>query len=390
MRIVHICLAASYIEGFGYQENILPQFHAKEGNEVLILTSNFNFNNKYEKIEKKNKDYINNYGIHVKVLKEKRFYSKIHLKNFKLLYEELIAFSPDIIFVHGGQFISLKDVVKYCKNYPKVKLYIDQHADYYNTPVDTLKRKIAHKIIFGYWMRKAIKYCNKFWGVTPWRCQYLEEIYGIPKEKIELLVMGGDDRFIHFEKMPKLREEIRNSLKLKDDDFVIITGGKIDKAKNIHLLMQAVKELSEEKIKLVVFGQPNDEMELLIKKLSKDSHIRNIGWLDSTKVYDYFLSSDLICFPGTHSVLWEQACACGVPIIVKNWPGMHHVDIGGNCIFLNNDSVEEIKKVIVDLYSNKEKYQRMKKISIEKGISTFSYKKISMKAIGLDYEYSRK
>lgn len=384
MKITHICLAASYVEGFGYQENILTEFHS-EKNEVSVLTSDFAFDSKYKKVERRKKDYINDYGIHIKVLNENKILKKLHLRGFKNLYKELKKFSPDIIFVHGGQFISLKDVVKYCKNYPKVKLYIDQHADYYNTPVDTLKRRIAHKIIFGYWMRKAIKYCNKFWGVTPWRCQYLEEVYGIPKEKIDLLVMGGDDRFIHFEKMPKLREEIRNSLKLKDDDFVILTGGKIDKTKNIHLLMQAVKELSEEKIKLVIFGQPNDEMEPLVKKLSENSNIINIGWLASTKVYDYFLSSDLVCFPGTHSVLWEQACACGVPIVVKDWPGMHHVDVGGNCTFLNNDSVEEIKEVISELYRDKEKYHKMKEVAMKKGISTFSYKKISMKAIGLNY-----
>lgn len=389
MKIVHICLAASYVEGFGYQENILTELHAEDGNEVSVLTSDFTFNSKYEQIERKDRDYVNKYGIHVKVLEKKEIFGRKKILGrydfnwFEGVYEELIKISPDIIFVHGGQFISLKDIIKYCKKYSKVKLYIDQHGDYYNMPIDTLGRKVVQKLIFGYWMRKAVKYCSKFWGVTPWRCQYLEEVYRIPKEKIDLLVMGGNDKFIHFEKMPKLREEIRNSLNLKKDDFVIVTGGKIDKTKNIHLLMEAVKELNEDKIKLIVFGQPNDEMESLIEKLSGNSHIRNIGWLDSTKVYDYFLSSDLVSFPGTHSVLWEQACACGIPMVVKNWDGMHHIDVGGNCIFLNNDSVEEMKKAIIELYKNKEKYQKMKKIAIEKGIPTFSYKKISMKAIGL-------
>ena len=50
------------------------------------------------------------------------------------------------------------------------------------------------------------------------------------------------------------------SLNLADDDFVVITGGKIDKTKNIHLLIGAIRDIDFEQVKLIVFGQPNDEM----------------------------------------------------------------------------------------------------------------------------------
>ena len=114
--------------------------------------------------------------------------------------------------------------------------------------------------------------------------------------------MGGDDRYIHFDKLSEIRNDIRRSLNLADDDFVVITGGKIDKTKNIHLLIGAIRDIDFEQVKLIVFGQPNDEMQDEIESLSEDKHIRYIGWLDSTKVYDYFMASDLAVFPGTHSV----------------------------------------------------------------------------------------
>ena len=191
--------------------------------------------------------------------------------------------------------------------------------------------------------------------------------------------MGGDDDKIRFDEMPKLKEDIRKDLSLTDKDFIVVTGGKIDRTKNIHLLMQAVSEL-EGKAKLIVFGQPNNEMENIINELSKDGNIRFLGWIPSDKAYDYFLASDLAVFPGTHSVLWEQACACGIPCVFKDWEGMHHVDTGGNCKFLHRDSTEEIKEVISEIIGSKEKYNEMKQVA-EKSKKDFFYSEIAKKAI---------
>ena len=191
MKIVHICLAASYVEGFGYQENILTEIHAQMGYEVTVLTSDYAFNSKKETVLREEKDYINTHGVHVRVLKKitDKGYYRSRMLDFIGLYDALCQEKPDVIFVHGGQFIALRDVITYCKTNKQVKLYIDQHADYYNSPLATAKLWVLQKVIFGHWMRKAVPYTEKYWGVTPWRCQYLHEVYGIPKNKIGLLVM---------------------------------------------------------------------------------------------------------------------------------------------------------------------------------------------------------
>lgn len=382
MKIVHICLAARYVEGFGYQENIIPQIHKEMGMEVLILTSEYEFNSHYKRSKRESNDYINKYGIRVKSLKKSKRYGYLSKFNdYDGVIKELEEFSPNIIFVHGGQFLALKDVIKYCKKNSDVKLYIDQHGDYYNMKVDTWKNRIVQKNIFGHYMRKANKYTSKFWGVTPWRCQYLHEVYGIPEEKIGLLVMGGDDRKINFENRELIRKEIRKQLNLEENDFVIISGGKINRAKNIHKLMQVVSELEENNIKLIVFGQPLEDVEKEFFELEENEKIKYIQWINSEDVYDYFLSADLAVFPGTHSVLWEQACACGIPTVFKDWKGMHHVDVGGNCVFLEEDGVEEIKKIILELFKNEKNYSEIKKNAIQKGTKVFSYQKIARKAI---------
>ena len=362
----------------GYQENILPKYHA-EKHDVFILTSDFSFDATGKRCKKEKKEYINEYGIPVKVLERKAKGGKYN--DFENLYSTLCDISPDVIFCHGGQFVALRDVIKYCKENRGVKLFIDQHGDYYNTPVNTFKRRMGQYFIYGRWMRKAVKYTERFWGVTPWRCEYLNDVYKIPKEKIELLPMGGDDDKIPFAEKEEIRSRIRKENNISENDLLLVTGGKIDSAKKIDVLIDVVSSLSYDDLKLIVFGKPNDEMKEKIENLSKDSHIRFIGWIPSEKAYEYFLASDLAVFPGTHSVLWEQVCACGLPGLFRDWAGMHHVDVGGNALFLKEANEEELKKVISDLYTNREKLGEMAEVAKSKAVKTFSYREIASRAI---------
>lgn len=379
MKIVHICLACFYVDKMAYQENLLPKYHS-ERHETCIITSGYSFDANGNTIEKQEEMYRNEYGILVKVLKKSKScgaYSRYG--RYDYLYETLIEMQPDIIFCHGGQFVSLKEVIRYCKKHNDVKLFIDQHGDYYNTPVNTLRRRLGQRWIYGWWMRRAVPYVHRFWGVTPWRCEYLNDVYGIPKEKIGFLPMGGDDEKIHFQQREQIRQLIRQENDISPNDILLITGGKIDKAKRIDILMGLVAKMNLSNVKLLVFGQANECMQSQIEKLAKDSHIRYIGWIPSDKVYDYYLAADLAVFPGTHSVLWEQACACGLPGIFRDWPGMHHVNIDGSAVFFQSE--DELEECLKEICTNKERLSQMSLTAQTKSVRAFSYQKIAKQAI---------
>lgn len=381
MKIVHLCIQAPYNDYWGYQENLLPKYHQRSGHSVTIITTNtIHKEGKIEKIEPS--EYNLNDGQHIIRLSYKCFFPKrlSTVLQYFPIYGVLERQAPDFIMVHGLNNISVLQVAKYKRRHPQCRIVADNHMDYYNaTPKQGISSKLLGQLyrLLNRYMQKRY---DKVYGVTPDRIKYQQNVFGIDPNKSALLVMGGDDEKIHFDRMPQLRAEIRKELDLSNEDFVIITGGKIDRTKNIHLLMEAVAELSD-KVKLIVFGQPNAAMQDEINRLSKDKNIRFLGWIPSDKAYDYFLSSDLAVFPGTHSVLWEQACACGIPCVFKDWQGMHHIDIGGNCEFLHKDSKEEIKAVISEIISNKDKYNEMKQAA-QKGIQIFSYNEIAKRAIG--------
>ena len=69
-------------------------------------------------------------------------------------------------------------------------------------------------------------------------------------------------------------------------------------------------------------------------------------------------------------------------MICKLWSGTTHVDLGGNVIFLKEDSKEEIKNAILSVLTCSDKYREMRRIAETKGMEVFSYQQISQRAIG--------
>ena len=79
--------------------------------------------------------------------------------------------------------------------------------------------------------------------------------------------------------------------------------------------------------------------------------------------------------------MWEQAVALGIPCIFRDIEGFHHVDLGGNAIFLKDVTEDSLKKAVEGLYLSPEEYKRMKNVASHKGMEYFSYKNISKRSI---------
>ena len=136
MKILHVCLAAFYIDNYSYQENILPRMHKKMGHDVRILASTETYINgktlgyisasEYENedsIRVKRIPYVS--YLPLKIAKKLRIYSGV--------YESLCEFKPDFIFLHDVQFLSISQIVRYLKENPNVRIVVDGHTDFINS-----------------------------------------------------------------------------------------------------------------------------------------------------------------------------------------------------------------------------------------------------------------
>lgn len=384
MKIVHLCLCSFFPDNYSYQENMLPKYHKRLGYDVEVIASTEGFDKQGKLCYLDNVGtYQNEYDIKVTRLPYKssnKIWKK--LKRYVGTYDAINNAHPDILFIHGGQFLDIDQVVKYLKDHPEVTVYVDNHADFSNSATNWISKNILHKIIWKRAEHKIEPYTKKFYGVLPVRVDFLKDVYGLPAEKCELLVMGADDELVEKAKNSGAREKIRSKYGIKDDDFLVMTGGKIDPWKTqTLLLMQAVKNINRDNLRLIVFGSVTQELAEQVKSLADGDKVQYIGWITSKDTYDYFEAADLVVFPGRHSVMWEQVTGQGKPMIVKDWPGTHHVDLGGNVIFLSKDSVEEIQEKIELVLENSNIYNTMCDVADKSGMQHFSYKNIAGRSI---------
>ena len=143
--------------------------------------------------------------------------------------------------------------------------------------------------------------------------------------------------------------------------------------------MEAVRNNRD--IHLFVFGSIGDEVKERFDELLSEN-MTYLGWLSQEDTYAALKACDAAVFPGRHSVIWEQCVGLGVPLVIRKWPGTTHVDIGGNCVFLENGSVEELNKTIGNLL-NRDYLKKLKENAKKEGRMQFSYKNIAEKSVSV-------
>lgn len=382
MKILHICLGNYFSDGYTYQDNMLPKYHVLQGHEVMVLAPRLSFNKKGKWEMLPVEDYVTKDGfrlLRIDYKSQSKF--DIVLRRHKGFAQIVDEYNPNIIFVHNLHFMDVLYLPKYKKKHPEVKIYVDNHVDWINSMNNWVSRYFQHGLLFKYYANKLVPVVEKFYGVLPVRCKFLNEVYGIPKEKIEYLPLGVDDDKIKFIDRDCNRATVRKELGIEDSDFVIVSGGKINKLKNFHLLLKAVSENKHSQLKLILFGSIANNFKNEFDRYLGDKRIKFVGWQQADAITRFILASDLAVMPGTHSVIWEEIVGCGIPALFKHYDGMSHVDVGGNCRFLYEDSHLEINVIINELMDNPDVYDKMRLIASTEGRKRFSYSEISKQSI---------
>ncbi len=369
-------MGAPFTEGYTYQDNLLPEYQRKLGHDVTIVTSTLHRDVNGKIVNGAEEDKILTNGVRLVRIdrgnKLQRIFG-IYPSIRKWLYE----ITPDLIYVHGLASHVPEVAIIYKRNHPSVHLIADNHQDEGTTYTDKFPFNLIlkyYKIRWSQW----IKYFDKIYGVTSWRVRFAHEIYGIPKEKLDTLIMGIDEDKIPSDK-EVVRKEVRNELKLSEDMFVFITGGKLDHHKKILETLRAFMQLKQDNIRLIVFGSTlQDIKEEFDKLLEEDKRIIYLGYIDSKLVHRYFIATDFGLFPGRHSVLWEEAIGCGLPCLFKQYEEHDHTDVCGNCIRMENFTENDIYIIMMDILSDKDNYYKMKKSAINAS-KFFSYNMIVKK-----------
>lgn len=356
-NIVMIC--DYFDKDMGYQENVLMDSFISKGHSCSIVCA-------------PQMDIFDYYAGKSRYLYSSKDEESIHrldylfrfgplklLRNLRRKIEEL---QPDILFVHDINF-SLLIAAIYVKKNKNCILICDNHCDESNSAKNIFSKYIFYKLIKRLIVMFASSSVKKFYGVTPLSIDFMVDFFKVPIEKTELLPLCIEVPNIDFSKS---KESFLRELAIEDKKFIIFTGGKLNSSKRTDILIKAIEERDD--VILLICGAFEDEKyEQKVKDLTFGKEfIKFLGWQSLENIFKYMNFSDIAIFPGSQSVMWQQAICSGLPILVgidsKNGTDQ---DVGYMSIFnaidildKKNDFNIQINNYITNLKNNPETYNQ--------------------------------
>lgn len=231
-------------------------------------------------------------------------------------------------------------------------------------------------------MNYAKNYVDIFFSVTQGCKSFAENELGVPSGRHQVLYLGADVNHDYFRQ--EWRGEIRRALNLSNENVVFVTAGKIDRRKNTHKLIHALRMINSDNLRLMIVGSIDQAYECELDHLiGSDRRILKVGWVDAEKMRKYFSAADIAIFPGGQSVLWQQAISCELPAIFMYRPDSEYLLSRENGLFLFSDSPLETKQAMCTLAFSNEMINVMRENARRERDEILSYRLIAEQSINV-------
>lgn len=277
---------------------------------------------------------------------------------------------------------SILKVNEILKSYRQVKtLLVKEHYDFIHchSPIGGVIGRIAGhkthtKVIYtahGFHFYKGAPLQNwlLYYPVEKWLSRYTDVLITINKEdyqRAKKKFHAKETKYIpgvgiDVEKIQTVqvdREKKREELGIGKDDFLLLSVGELNKNKNHEVVIRAIAELRNPKIKYAICGKGplKEYLEELAEKLGVRNQLFLLGF--RTDVIEICKSADVFVFPSKReglSVALMEAMACGLPCVVSKIRG--NVDLifeKENGFLFDLEKMEQLNKQILKLLYNNE------------------------------------
>lgn len=394
MKIIH--LMGYFLPEMGYQEYYLAKKHKDMGHDVHVIASDMlypfpDIENMLEEAGIKDASGKRKAGFSIvddiKVYRLKHFFEYSDFILASGLKKTLEKIRPDVVFAHESRQ-GLPAMGAYYKNKIGYKLVVDQHDFYHKIPNHPLWKRILRfldyycfrRFVVGYSLRNA----DKIVAVTDETKKFLIETHKIHPKKISLIPLGVDADFFKFSN--KVRTALRKKFNMKKSNIVLVFSGIIVRRKGIEILLQAVSEIKNENIKLMIVGSGDSKYMHELKDLTKKIKIENktifTGFLKKEDVSNYFSAADIGVWPGNNSISIMEAMACRLPIVMVNLQLGHLVSYNNGLKFPQHNK-EKLKDALKKLIDDKNLRLKMAKNSANAVKKYYSYNAIAKQFLGL-------
>lgn len=175
--------------------------------------------------------------------------------------------------------------------------------------------------------------------------QELIEVFGVPSERIQPVLLGVDKSF-----HPKSKEQTQSTLdrfSLKHDSYLVAVGT-LEPRKNLQSALSAFMQFPQsvrQRFPLVLVGMKGwhtSELEAQLSPLIRAGEVRELGYLSRNDLIDVVAGALTLIYPSIYEGFGLpplEAMACGVPVITSNVSSIPEV-VGDAGIMLDPHDID--------------------------------------------------
>lgn len=192
----------------------------------------------------------------------------------------------------------------------------------------------------------------------------------------------------------KSKIQLRNELKITQNEFVILSVGRHVYRKGFDFVIKALKNIKDKdpnfnfKYYLIGEGPETNNLKSLAREYGLKKNILFLGFLDKIIRNKYYKSADIFIMTSRKvdptdiegfGIVYLEANFFGLPIIAANTGGVPEaVDIKSSFL-IEPESVKELEEKITLLYKNKKLKEEMSENAHKRIINSYSWDKIVIK-----------
>ena len=142
---------------------------------------------------------------------------------------------------------------------------------------------------------------------------------------------------------------LRASLGFAPEDFVVLFCGRLEPDKGIHKLLEAMENIHDPRIKLLIVGSPffgRTQQSPFLRKLEQQAEtlgdrVRFTGYVPNDSMPEYYRLADLVCVPTVveeaAGLVAVEAMGCGRPVLATRSGGMPEYLDGSQAVLVDRD-----------------------------------------------------
>lgn len=303
------------------------------------------------------------------------FFGLINTGMIKALFKE----PKSVIIVHGWGYLTLLLTVILGKLAGHT-ICLRSETPYKQEKLHSSSKQLLRKFFLTQFM---FRFINKFLFVGKQNAEFYR-YYGVKNKDLVFVPYAVDnDRFaLDYQKLRSEKGDLKESLHIPTQNFVILYSGKyipkkrpLDLLKAFHLIKK-----SEASLVMIGEGQLRTEMEQYIN----DNNLNNViltGFINQSSISSYYAIGDVFAMCSQEGETWglsiNEAMNFELPIVVSDMVGCT------DDLVIENETgftykcgnIQELSNILSQLSANTELRKRLGKNSKEK-IDQYSYKVI--------------